>query len=268
VHSGASYTALRIDFDLASGVVRSPHSFEINYEAAKRVILAQFGVEDASQMTEAWSKDNPLNQGSRNVINIFESNEKMENLKAGYTFFLVFFVSHQARQNVNRARASIQRQKLDVVNEFSRIFFEQIPAQESGDKDKDDMDGLPRPEFSDIKHADSYCLWAVRNEEVARLRAPVPVLSDEEFAQKAMEIEAAETAEKGPLPEDPNPPLLALPAPEQPAASPVEEQPRRSSTPERPRKKAPAKKANAKKPKKPTITEPVDDDEDPMDIPE
>lgn len=216
-------------------------------------------------MTEAWSKDNPLNQGNRNVLNVFESSEKMANLKDAYTFFLVFVVSHQARQNVNRARTAIQRKGLDVVTEFSRIFFLPIPEKETGDKDQDDMDGLPRPDFSDIKNSDSYCLWAVRNEEVARIRTPIPVLGDDELMKQAQEIEAAELEAKGPLPEDPNPPAPVAPAvtPE-PATQQLET--RRSPTPDRSSKRPPAK-GKGKKAKKPAVTEPVDE-EDPMDIPE
>lgn len=279
VHSAAAYTALRIDLDVASGVVRSPHSFEITADCAKEVMRAQFQTEDASEQTDVWAKENPLNQGAKQVLNMFECNDKIDNIKSNYTFFLVFKVNAQARQNVGRARAAILRKKLDPVVEMSRLFFTPQDENYSGgaDTDQDDLNGMPRPNFADKSLAglNSYCLFAVRNEEVTRLRNPTESLSPEELLRRAREIEAEELAKLGPLPEAPADPDDAdedeaggetqqqagngednqqAPHP----ATPSRDEVRRSGTPERQQRRAP-KGRGASKAKKPKTTEALDD---------
>lgn len=270
VHSGAIYSAVRIDMDLAAGLVVSPNSFEITPSAAQQAIEAQFGVPDPTEQTSPWAKENPLNQSpGRQVINMFEATDKVENLK-GYTFFLVFAIAAQARGNVSRARNAMTRKGEDPVQRMSALFFTAQNTDETGDADLDAINGMPRPDFN---KPDEYCLFAVRNEEVVRARAQAqqPELTPEELMEAALKYEEEESARLGPLPEDPDlesPSQEAIAERSEQQAAEQQEAPevRRSSTPERQRRsvgKTPGGSKKKKAPVKPkVVTLPTDDVDD------
>ncbi len=202
MNSGIACNPIKISFDLAYGLVTSPNSFEIDAECAAKVIEAQFGAPDPGDQVAAWALANPLNQGSRSVLNMFETNEKLQSLGNTYTYFLVFAINVQARQNVKRARDAILRKGLNPVTELSKAFFTPQPEAESADQYQNAIDGMPRPAWTDPSQSNTYCLFAVRGEEVKRVRELPPALSDGELAKQAEVLAATEYA-KSPLPDDP-----------------------------------------------------------------
>lgn len=188
--------------ELAS-LILSQTAFQINLACVKVLMRAALGFEDPSTASIADEyRNNPLNSGNRNVINMFETTERPDNLEQNYDFFLIYATDESAYTSISSTREDLAAAKLDEVATWSAI-FSASPKIKDPAKELFKLNSLPKPDFSKPSNSDKYCVFAVRKTEVARVRAGLPEMPLDAFAKRMIEIDNEETAKFGPLPEGP-----------------------------------------------------------------
>lgn len=218
--------------------ILSPTAFPINLACTKVLMRAALGFEDPSAVAlSEEARSNPLNNGTRNVINMFETSERPDNLVADYDFYLIYALEEASFDSVEDVRQEMQKLGLDPVSTWSTIFS--APPKTNPAKDTFKLPTLPKVDFNNKANADKFCVFAVRKTEVARVKAgpsafEMPLT---EYAERVIELEEDEVKLYGPLPEGPPPPATGDVVP------PVE---KRGASVERSASST-AKKASAKK---------------------
>jgi len=215
-----------VDPDLAT-LVLSPSAFEINIDCVKFFLRTVLATEDPSLQDNECAKSNPLNKGSKRVVNMFECNEKPEILvQNGYLFFLVFHLTKfSERKTAKSVRDAIIKQGLDEKTKFSELFMRD-PNIVVEDDSNADFRHMPMP---DVDKTDSYVIFAIRKEEVERARAGPPELSADQFAEEVNRISEAEAKKYGALPPATSQAPKTMPPPPG-TKPPVDQQPSRPAT--------------------------------------
>jgi len=209
---GASYRVTILTPDVAEGAVRA--GLEIDAEATKFLLNTVYGTEDLSRappnQVVQWAKDNHLNnQPIKPVINVFEYCENVDKLaRDGYRFFIVskdfdkdhpnneFFIDTLAKSG--DAIGIMSRGLMGSFTDNSLRGYIKLPSKKT-----------------------EYCVFAVRDELVAKYSQPPAVLTEEQFVEQML-AEAAklsasnkrtlEEAAPTPVAKVPKPAEVASPA--------------------------------------------------------
>jgi hypothetical protein len=233
------------------------------------------GTDNPSTVVNEFSKLSPLVTGLKKLINMFECQENPDILESlGYVPYLVYPLAKVSeRRSVESIRKHMATKKIDPVQQFSTMFMTPPPGGDEETYSGEDKiyNHMPLP---DLEKTDSYCVFALRKEEVERVLRGPPELDEAAFTAELDRIEKEEEAKYGPLPDVPARPLaimpppaqLALPAPEvapAPAAPPKGKRlpttPVEAPAPSKP--EAPAKKVRKHADVPPPVAEPAISDE-------
>lgn len=198
-----------------SSIILSPTAFPINLRCTKALMRAALGYDNpAAQALSAEASKNPLNRGSRNVINVFETSDRPENLTDEYNFYVIYAADKSSIVSIQSTRSDLKRSGKDPVETWSAIFesVKEDPARELFG-----FNSMPMPRFFEKENVDKFCVFAVRKTEVERVLAGPSELPIEEFVERMLAINAEEEAKYGPLPE--GPPSADAPPQKRPATA-------------------------------------------------
>lgn len=186
-------------------IITSPTAFQINLDCAKVLMRNALGYDDPSSVALPEDiRNNPLNSGTRNVINLFETTERPDNLERDYNFYLIYATDESAFTSIESTRADLAAAKLDPVETWSKI-FSAPPKIKDPAKELFKLNSLPKPDFNNRANVDKFCVFAVRKTEVAKVNeGPVAFeMPVNDFVTRMMELNDEETKKYGPLPEGP-----------------------------------------------------------------
>lgn len=186
-----------------STIITSPTAFQINLDCVKVLMRNALNYDDPSAVSLPEDiRNNPLNSGTRNVINLFETTERPDNLDRDYNFYLIYATDESAFTSIESTRADLAAAKLDPVDTWSKIFSAPSKIKDPA-KELFKLNSLPKPDFGNRANADKFCVFAVRKTEVAKVNeGPAAFempLTD--FVARMMELNEEETKKYGPLPE-------------------------------------------------------------------
>lgn len=186
-------------------IIHSPTAFPINLECVKVLMRNALGYDDPSnQSLPEDIRKNPLNTGTRNVINLFETNERPDSLERDYEFYLIYAIDEGSYNSIESTRTDLAAAGLDPVETWSKIFSAPSKYKDPA-KEIFKLNSLPMPAFGNRANADKFCVFAIRKTEVARAKkgAEAFELPLAEFAAHMVELNEEETKKYGPLPEGP-----------------------------------------------------------------
>lgn len=188
-----------------STIIHSPTAFPINLDCVKVLMRNALNYDDPSvQSLPEDIRKNPLNTGHRNVINVFETNERPDSLERDYDFYLIYAIDEGSYNSIESTRSDLAAAKLDPVDTWSKIFSAPSKIKDPA-KELFKLNSLPMPAFSNRANADKFCVFAIRKTEVARAQigATAFEMPLADFAARMVELNEEETKQFGALPEGP-----------------------------------------------------------------